>query len=117
MTMNEEKKEKHNNSWFIPLLFLYPITMIGAYFIDWKTLFYISTIPILILVLFVLYINIKYNYWIFAILPVLTLVIVSEIGYLVTKSFVDGICMGLYFEVIICGIEYVIQNSRHNNRL
>lgn len=96
-------------SYRVLLYYFYPFLMIGVYFIGWKTLFYICVVPLIILTIFLYFIQIKYDYWKFAILPFLTLIIVSEIGYLLTGNIIDGILMGINLLVIVGGIENLIQ--------
>lgn len=91
---------------------IFSILMIGAYFIGWKTLFYIGVIPLLVLEVFIVGVQIKYGNWKLALVPFLTLVITSEIGYLITKKVIDGICIGLYLMIISGAIQYLFTNKK-----
>ncbi len=108
-------KDKSNNSrlehWLVMFFYLYPFLMIGTYYIEWKTLFYVGIIPMLILFVVNIYWKFKHINFISGILPIVYFIIFSEIGYLITKAIFDGICMGFYVSLIIGSIETIIRKS------
>jgi len=110
MSNNSQKGDRFEY-WLKWIIYPYPFLMIAAYYIGWKTIFYISMIPILILLVLGIMGNIKYGNWKLAVLTLLTWLIFSEIGYLLTSSITDGICMGFYVSLIIGSIETIIRKS------
>jgi len=101
--------------WLSIVFSMYPLLMIGAYYIGWKTLFYVSLIPIVILVIIGLVSNIKYGNWKQVVLSLFIWIIFSEIGYLITKSITDGICIGYYIALIAGVLENFVNKSRKKN--
>lgn len=101
------------NFWFTIVFSLYPFLMIGAYYIGWKVLFYVCVIPILLIGIINIIGKFKYANWKYALFAILTLFIMSEIGYLITKNVIDGICMGCYISLIVGVIESFVNKSRN----
>ena len=83
--------------------------MIGAYYIEWETLFYIGVIPILILCLINIYWKFKHVNFLSGLLPIIYFVIFTEIGYLITNNIIDGVCMGSYVSLIFGAIESLVR--------
>ena len=113
--MDKETSNVKMNRILYILVCIYPITMIGAYLIGWKSLFYIGVLPLLGLCIINIVGKFKYGSWIFAILPALILLIVSEIGYIVTNSIIDGICFGVY-SMILVGVLGLLTKSLFKNK-
>lgn len=111
---NGNSENKRNFSWIDMFFYLYPFIMIGAYFVGYKTLFYIFVIPILIVAGLGLITNLKYSNWKVAVIPVISLLIFSEIAYLITKDIFDGFCMGCYLSLAVGAIVGIIKKIRRN---
>lgn len=111
--MEKERKGKGRfDKWFTLIFYLYPFAMIGAYYIGWNTLFYIGVIPIFFLSIVNIYGKFKYANWLTAVLPIIYFVVFSEIGYLITKNILDGVCMGCYVSIIIGTVEIIFRKFR-----
>jgi len=113
---NDSQKGDRFEYWLKWIIYPYPFLMIAAYYIGWKTIFYISMVPILILLVLGIISNIKYGNWKLAVLTLLTWLIFSEIGYLLTSSITDGICMGCYIALIIGTIQSLYNKRREQKQ-
>ena len=114
--MDKEKVRKNRyKNWFTIVFYLYPLIMIGFYYLGWITLFRICAIPIIIIFVVNIYGKYRYANWLLVILQLIFFLVFSEIGYIVTKKVLDGICMGCYVSIIIGAIESFIKKIREKN--
>ncbi len=111
MSYDSTKKNSQGN-WLKWIIYPYPLLMIGMFYIGWKTLFYLGLIPILFLVILGIVSNIKFGNWKQIVITLLTWIIFSEIGYLITDSTLDGICMGCYIALLCASIQNVFNKYR-----
>lgn len=111
-----EKENKNKFSGFsisVITLYLLPCILIIAYYMGYLTLFRIVAIPIALMFAWGLYERFKTkDLRTLGILSILIAVICAQIGYFMTGSLLDGLCMGCYLMMFYGAIETIYRIIR-----
>lgn len=111
MVMDKEKTEKSSLEYGLNIFsYLFPFAMIGSYYMGWYILFRICAIPVLIVFIANVYGKIKYANWLSLLILMSFFLLFSIIGYYLTNSIIDGICMGSFISIISGMIEKMLRS-------
>lgn len=113
--MKKDKDKSKKNALeiaFATIFYLYPFFVIGLYYLGYSATFYICSFLMLIFELIFLIVRAKYGLWKENLLSLILLFIGSEIGYLMARNIIDGICLGV--NLLIIGSMVAIYITKKN---